>query len=280
MKKTKLILGIIIILIISSCSPNENDSELIKNEKLVKREYVRDNYNIEYRYNDKNLLTKISILGESINSQETFIYDSNNNIIEINYSSSSLNKSYTYDNLQRLTKAILINLPGFNKTKTQTFTYNDNIIKVYESSDNGESLIYELETNEAGLINKMSNDSFTSKLIYDSKGNISEIETFNKNNTLLNTVNLIYDNKINPFYGQLKSIYIIKFLQALSDANYGEFVFDGYEGYFFPFSKNNIVTKILKGNTPRNNLYSYDNDNYPLNFKIENTDFECDIEYY
>lgn len=287
MKKTTLLIQLFITIIISSCSTDDNDNDPKNDKKLVKKEYVSSNFNLQYEYNSNNFLTKINlfILKENINSEESFSYDGSN-VIQRTLKSNNYtgNYYYSYDNKNRLIEISSNNNNNLNLKTTHTISYIDNVITVNLSSSSGEENIVTLKVNNSGLITKMTKSNFYSIFSYDSNGNIFEIKTFDNDNNLKYSHNYSYDNKPNPFYGQLESIYTPIFLNALSDANYGEIVYHGFEGYNFPYLKNNI-TEVSKNESNSNNfLYTYDNDNYPIN-AIEkgpngNIYDEYDIEYF
>ncbi|WP_026449963.1 hypothetical protein [Aequorivita capsosiphonis] len=295
MKKMKLFCGILIgLTIFSSCSTDNNDKENEPNNTnhLVKREYASNNVNLEYRYNENGNLTRILDIDiqEEIDSEINFTYNSNNivkrNLVSRNSNYSSIT-NYSFNGSNRLLKAVLtINQPNnpINPIKiiTQEFSYNNNIITVNIGSSTGDTRVVTLEVNNSELINKMIESLYYVVISYDTNGNISEIKVFDINDNLLNTTGYSYDNKPNPFHGQLKSIYLPLFLNAFIDAYFGEFVWDGYEGYYFPFLKNNITSLRKNGNLDSNFNYLYDNAHYPINVNEEpnvHNASEFDIEY-
>ncbi len=291
MKKTIYILGILITFL-TSCSKDDNENEQNGTNHLVKREYVSNNVNLEYRYNADGNLTRILDIDiqEEIDSEINFTYNSINvatrNFMSNNSDYSSIT-NYSFNESNRLFNATSrISQPSntINPTIiiTQEFSYNNNIITANISSSTGDSSVVNFEVNSSGLINKMIESQYYVIISYDTNDNIAEIKIFDNNDNLLDTTAYSYDDKPNPFYGQLKSIYLPLFLNAFRDAYFGEFVWDGYEGYYFPFLKNNITSKRKNGNLDRNYLYLYDQANYPINVIEEfngNNANEFDIEY-
>ena len=295
MKKTLLLLSLAIVI---SCSPeSKNEEENINpviGNKLVKREYVSDNFNLEYRYSEKDLLSKIFDiqLEEEIHDVVTFKYDSNDNVVERYFESkiSSYESTtiYHYDNSNRITEAIITTSGiwtsgDYTRTTTQLFSYSDNVITANIISHGGSENVIILETNNSGLITKMKGNYGSSTFDYDSNGNIESIITFDNQDDLLHSHNYNYDSKPNPFYGQFASIYLPMFLDAFDDAYFGEIVYGGYLGYSFPFLKNNITATIENGDLDEKYNYSYDSADYPINvieeYNGENY-LEFDIEYY
>jgi len=288
MKKTILILSILIASFLSSCSTDDNENEPNIINHLVKREYVSNNVNLEYRYNENGHLTRILDIDiqENIDSEINFTYDSNN-VVKRHFVSNSSNynsiTNYSFNGNNRLLNTFsTINNGNTTTNITQEFSYNNNIITVNISSDNGGSSVINVEFNGSGLINKMIESQYYTVISYDTNGNISEIKVFDNNDNLLDTTGYSYDNKPNPFHGQLESIYLPLFLHAFRDAYFGEFTWDGYVGYDFPFLKNNITSKMKNGDLDRNYNYLNDNANYPINVIEEfngNNAYEFDIEY-
>ena len=288
MKKTTLILSILITSFLSSCSTEDNKNEPINSNHLVKREYVSNNVNLEYRYNENGHLTRILDIDiqEEIDSEINFTYDSNN-VVSRNIVSNNSNyhstTNYSYNGNSRLENVVSTIDSGYKTTNiTQEFSYNNNIITINISSNSEQSSIITLEVNSSGLVTKITKAEYYTVINYDSNGNISEIKLYNNDDTLMNTTEYAYDNKPNPFYGKLKSIYLPIFLHAFRDDFFSEFVWDGYEGYYFPFLRNNITSIMENGNLDRNYNYLYHNQNYPINVIEEfngNNTYEFDIEY-
>jgi len=292
MKKISIILNTLFLLLLISCSSDNDNNELINTNHLVKREYVSNNVNLEYRYNTNEHLIRIIDIDnqEDIDSETNFVYDSNN-VVTRNFNSNITNISsitnYSFNGNDKLLNAIsVINEPNntINPTVTniQEFSYNDNIITVNISSSVGDLVTVILEVNSLGLVNKMIKSEYYTTITYDSNENISEIKTFDNNDNLVDTSEYIYDNKPNPFYGQLKSIYLPIFLSSFSNADVGVYGWDGYVGYDFPFLKNNITSISENGNLDRDYTYQYNSENYPINvIEIFNgiNAFEYDIEY-
>lgn len=293
MKKIKLFCGILIgLTIFSSCSTDNNENEPNNTNHRVEREYASNNVYLEYRYNENGNLTRILDIDiqEEIDSEINFTYNSNNvvkrNLVSNNSNYSSIT-NYSFNGSNRLLNAVLtINQPNnpINPIKiiTQEFSYNNNIITVNISSSTSDTRVVTLEVNSSGLINKMIESQYYVVNSYDTNGNISDIKVFDVNGNLLNTTGYSYDNKPNPFHGQLESIYLPLFLNAFIDADFEEFVWGGYDGYYFPFLKNNITSIRKNGNLDSNFNYLYDNANYPINIieepNVHNAS-EFDIEY-
>lgn len=193
MKKTLLLLASIILI---SCSTESNDEGEQPNSnngnKLVKREYVSDNHNVEYRYNENNLLSQVVdiFLEEDINDVITYNYDSKGNVIQEQYDSKNSNfegiTNFYYGNDNRLTKIVSVSSGSYSNTTTKLLSYSGNTINV-NSNSGGYSDEIILETNGSGLITKMTEESSSSMFNYDSNGNIETISVYNNDGELLHT---------------------------------------------------------------------------------------------
>ncbi len=146
-----------------------------------------------------------------------------------------------------------------------------------EGDSNSEA---ELELNNSGLIIKFTESTQYTELEYDSNGNIVTAKSYDNSDDLLLEFTLSYDNKINPFYGQFESIYIERFIEFFWEFE-GIFI-NGFEGYSFPFQKNNITTISRIGGETTTYSYIYDSENYPTNVTrdISGDTIIYDIEYY
>ena len=169
MKKTFLLLALTISFSCSTENEEPNDNSLSNGSKLVKREYVSDNHNIEYRYNERDLLSKITDiqLEEEIDDVITLQYDSNDNLIERQFRSNNSNylsiTKYSYADNQ-LTKVERTVSGGSNNTTTQVYSYSNSKITVNISSNPGDSRTLTLEKNSEDLITHTNTNRFYSNL--------------------------------------------------------------------------------------------------------------------
>ncbi|MAP81852.1 MAG: hypothetical protein CL526_12285 [Aequorivita sp.] len=277
---------VFISVIFYSCSSEESLDDTTSSDKLVSSEYYTNNYKINYRYNDSNLLSEIIdvIIEDDIDLQTNYVYGLDQLIISSNIQSNITNfngdTDFSYNANNKLVGLTTVSNTGTDST--WELAYEDNTITLNINPANGNIRTIVLEANNSGLIRKATYSGFYVIIDYDSNGNITKINTFDSDDVLMNNTEYTYDSKPNPFYGQLKSIYIPIFINAFADAYDGEFLFDGYEGYYFPFLKNNIISKFRSGNLVRSYSYSYDSENYPINVKeVYNGNYgrEYDIYY-
>jgi YD repeat-containing protein len=160
----------IIITLTASC---ENDDSITEEslQKLIRvsevttsgSDIIADGF-VDFEYNDNNLVSKeIASGGYTLD----YIYNSNNQIIEVIYNNDN-GDSYTID-----------------------FTYDNNLI-VSEIYDNGNTTTYEYNSDDQ-LISLASNQGETLFLNYDNLGNVNE-KIFDSE--VIDSYQ--YDNMVNP----------------------------------------------------------------------------------
>ena len=91
---------------------------------------------------------------------------------------------------------------------------------------------------------------------------------------------IVYDSNPNPFYGQLESVYLERFIEffwEFDGVNY-----PGIEGYSFPYHKNNIISVEKNGASVVNFGIAYDNNDYPviINQTAQGDLFQYELVYY
>ena len=278
MKKTTLFLALILLnTIIYSCSSNNSpepqEPEPTEN-RLVKSEKISDTRKVNYIYNNNDLLSGLTGVYNSFGYVSDFSYDITNKITEWSYQENgsgtfSSNTFFTYDTNGNLTSYDAVNL-----------TYNGNIITATGAIEGNQNATILLEKNANGLITKLTeNDNYT-VFEYNLDGNLTVAKNYNNSDVLLSTYNISYDQKLNPFYGQLESIYVERFIEFFYP--FEGIYFSGFEGYSFPFIKNNIIS-ISENNIELTTYnYTYDTENYPINVNGNSSGdiIEFDIEYY
>lgn len=278
MKKTKLILAFILLnLIFFSCSSDDdsgNPEPPTETNRLVKTEKVNDNFKSDYTYDSNDLL--ITWIGARTNFgyEINLTYDSNNFLTENNYQETgsgtfSSNTSFTYDS-----NGNLINFEDVD------LTYNGNIITATGTIEGNANSTIELETNTSGQITKLTEIDNYTIFEYDSNGNIITAENYDNNDILLTTFNIEYDQNENPFYGQMESIYIERFIEFFYP--FAGIFISGFEGYSFPYLKNNIVSISENTNSIATYTYTYDSESYPIavDEDYSGNTFQFEIEYF
>lgn len=277
MKKTALFFVLVLLNSFSFSCSSDDDSEQQPNlsqNKLVKTEKISDTRKVNYTYNTNDLLSSLSGTYNSFEYASNFTYDLENKLTEWNYqesgsSSYSDNYTYTYNSSGLLASYS-------SNTQNVSLDYNGNVVTLTGTIQGNTNSQVELILNNNGLITKLTESNKYTNFSYDSNGNLISAKSYNNSNNLLAEFTLQYDTKINPFYGQLKSIYIERFIESFWDFD-GIYI-SGFEGYYFPFQKNNVtVINEVGGETVSYN-YLYDSDNHPTN--VSGSSLGFDIVYY
>lgn len=275
MKNTKFLLTALLVSIvfISCSSDDDNPGDPVETQKLVKTEKASSgNLKIDYEYDSENLLTKATGTYLNFGYESTFSYIDNKltkwKEVETGQFPSNTEQNFTYDGQGRLASYI-------GDTEDVTLTYDGNKVTLSGTIEGDENATAQLDLNANGLITKFTEANQYTDFQYDSNGNMISAKTFDNNDNPIAAFDITYDAKINPFYGQFKSIYLERFIEFFWD--FDGVYFSGFEGYSFPFQKNNI-TSIKENNVQFvSYAYSYDGENYPL---IVDEDYDGDIFQY
>lgn len=291
MKKTKFITTLLLLsLVFIACDSNDNSeieeqlcdptNNLVQMSKLIKS-VERTNYGesvpskkIAYEYNEFNLLVNktTTIVGNV--DEKNYVYDCSNNLIKMG----GLDYEYDLENN-------LISCTSNSGSDVYNLSYDGNIITATGIIWELENGIIELEVNDNGLVKRLTRVLGSSRseninytlFEYDSDGNLLAARDYDNSSTLIYEYLLSYDGKINPFYGQLNSIYIDQFIKIFYVS--AEFASNGItrlDNSWFPYLKNNIQLvsdtkeedELLSKVTER--IYTYDNEDYPTTVNHSN----------
>lgn len=275
MKKVNLIIIVLLNLIITSCNDETPTDDLCAGENypITLDRYVKKLShtslfseaitNYDYTYNEFNLLAEINRNSPSQSTKSIFDYQCNNNL------SSNKTRVYNYNQENQL---IAFSGSSIYYMDYEIF-YNGNTISVTGTIDSVENTELTLESNASNLITKVIRATNYSTFEYDVNGNLIKTKDFDLNDELLNAYEISYDEYPNPFYGQMSSIYIERFIYHFSTS-----AFDGTDNFFrndgfsFPYLKNNpIFLKDVNCTDCYSNLlervYTYDSQNYPTKFE-------------
>jgi hypothetical protein len=281
MKNTKLhSILLFSVFIVFSCSSNDSsetpDSEIIESQKLVKTEKVNEGFKSDYTYNSDDNLTKWTGIHPNFSYILDFSYTLDGNITleryELTTDETTVTETiYGYDSDGNLTRYNDMNL-----------TYDGSTINATGTTRGFENVDINLEVNAAGLVTKMVEPENYQIFEYDASGNLIAFKNYNNSDALLTTFNLSYDQNNNPFLGQLKSLYIQRFIANFFPAPSNGIYIGGIDGYRFPYLKNNIVTISENGETIAITTYNYNTENNPssVNEEYYGESFLYDIAYY
>lgn len=274
MKNFRFLLATLLVGIITiSCSSDDDSSDTPPETlKLVKTEKATENLKIDYEYNPEGVLTKAIGTYPNFGHESTFTYTNNNltkwKEVETGQFPSNSEQNFTYDAEGRLSKYI-------GSSENVTLIYTGNQVTLTGTIEGDANASAQLELNNNGLITKFTESNQYTNFQYDSAGNMVSAKAYDNNDNPISVFTITYDDKINPFYGQFRSIYIERFIEFFWEFD-GIYV-SGFEGYSFPFQKNNI-TSITQNTLPiATYMYSYDAENYPL---IVDEDYDGDIFNY
>ncbi|MDN3725384.1 hypothetical protein QRD02_13430 [Aequorivita sp. SDUM287046] len=281
MKKTKFIFAIILLnaFLISCSSDDDSDPDPeTPSGKLVKSEKIDDNTKTDYYYNADNLLTTYSGTRIDFSYTSDFSYDSEKRLTRVVFEEAGPNPftsvvTFTYNADGRLS--------GYgNGPDIVAITYNGNTVTATGDFAGGPDSEVYMELNAAGQIVKYTESYQYTLFGYDANGNMVSAASFDNDDNPLTAFTLTYDDKTNPFYGQFDSIYIERFLEFFEDFD-GIYV-SGFEGYSFPYFKNNITSIQETGGDSLIYTYAYDADGYPtvVNEDDMGDTYSYSISYY
>ncbi len=229
----------------------------------------------EFTYNEFNLLATEREFTSAYDEEYIFEYHCNNNVSEM------YRDFYTYNSAGEI-----ISFEAEGGSHSYVLTHNGQTILAKGKFMSANQEIT-LELNAANLISKLSRVDSYSTFDYDSDGNLTNAKDYDSNDSLLNEYEIKYDQNPNPFYGQLKSAYLVRFIDFFSDSaalGMSNLSASG-DDFRFPYLKNNIIS-IEEKTSPApykfllENVFTYDTLNYPIKIKaIANGAYNSDTEY-
>jgi len=263
-----------------ACSSDDN-SEVVDNDpaeltRLVASEFIDEDRNVRYQYDSMNRLTIWDETFPDLESNLIFQYNEEGNINRWDFQDDAgfINfMDYTYDSQNRL-----ISYQNEEAENVQ-INYQGNQVFLSGRMETIENSSVILELNADGKVIKMTeNDQFT-VFSYDAKGNMITAQLFRIDGSLQTTFTMEYDSAPNPFFGQLNSIYIERFIDWFWRFNGVDF--GGYEGYRYTYNSNNLVKVSQDGEDGITHTRVYDEDNFPITITRDfyGNVFEYTLEY-
>jgi len=245
-----------------SCSSDDSSGSGAEVSKLVKSETVSQTFKVDYSYDANNRLINAFGTHPNFNYAETFTYNPDGRLTQASEQDSGSSTYSDTTNFSYDTQGRLVNYSS--GTNVVSLAYNGTIVALSGTIEGEEGAAAMLELNSKGLVTKLTENSQYTIFEYTANGNMTTATSYNINtNNMLMKFTISYDTKINPFYGQLQSAYIERFMEFFWEFD-GIYV-GGYEGYSFPYFKNNIVSVAKAGeDTPLTTSYTYNSDNYPV----------------
>lgn len=263
-----------------ACSSDDDtpsiDNEFVELTRLVASEFIDEERNVRYQYDAINRLTVWDETFPDVESNLVFEYDQNGNINRWDFQDDAgfINfMNYSYDAENRLI--------GYQNEEAENvqITYEGNQVFLSGRMETIENSNVTLELNNDGKIVKMIESNQSTVFSYDARGNMISAQLFRLDGSLQTTFTMEYDTAPNPFFGQLNSIYIERFIDWFW--RFGGVSFGGYEGYAYTYNTNNLVKVSQDGEEGISHMRTYDEDNYPVKITRDfyGNVFEYSLEY-
>lgn len=238
-------------------------------------------FNVQYEYYDDGSLETWTTSYTSTTGYElTFTYNDDGSVFSEAYIDSEGDTdalSFQYD-----FEGHLIGYVGLSNDLNNdvTLAWNGNIVTATGTIAGNEGVTAVMELDNAGRVVRLIATDYYASFTYDTNGNLTNMFTFDLDDNLLNQFTVTYDSNPNPFFGQLQSIYMERFLTNFyqQDGVY----YSGIEGYTFPYHRNNILSIERNGAPFVNYGIAYDNNDYPvvINETKQGELFQYQLTYY
>lgn len=256
---------------------NPNDpNDPMGGTHLVKAEIGPTGTNIQYEYNEKDLLSVWTGTFPSFGYEIQATYNTDDNATLWEYVDSddfTYSQGFFYDGQGRLTGYV-------GNTEDVTLTYNGNMVTATGTIEGDENASATLELDNLGRVIKFTESSQYSTLLYDANGNIETIVRYDLDDNIINEFSFLYDSNTNPYFGQMESVYLERFIEFFWE--FDGIYFTGLEGYSFPYNRNNVLRVSKDGVNEITYIYGYDGDGFPtaVSEVILGDSFQYDITYY
>jgi YD repeat-containing protein len=263
MNKLKTLLLLTLSLTIMNCSSDDENNDSDPNVSLNLVKSIDDGFKINYTYSN-GLLTNASGSDNSNSLEINYTYDSNNRVIGMSSSETSGSDSfdfivnYSYDSNGRITSST-------SQGQTTTYDYSGNTVSIDSNANSG----IQLELDSNGKVRRLNSTNFYKIFTYDNNGNLVLNEEFDNNDMLTKKYEYSYDQNLNPFFNQLESIYLEKFIGFFAGS--GSSFTDSF--YFdFPYLKNNLVSNSFNDGTPDTYVFDLNSDGFPITISETQSD--------
>jgi len=263
------ILSILILsLLLVNCSNDDDNSNNNNNDpidpdpivlpKLVAYEVGPNGTNVQYEYNDNELLEVWTETLPGFGFEITTAYNDelNPNVwYYIDSEGVSDQKGFFYDLQGRVFRYL-------DALDDVTLIYdNDNVVLFEGMIDEVTDVSGSMNLNSQGKVIRFNALNQYLTFDYDASGNMTGLNQFDNNDELIHAYTFSYDTKNNPFYGQYLALYLVRTIDLFWD--FTQVNFTGFSGYVYPYSPNNLTVIAKDGVTTTSYLIGYDNDDYP-----------------
>ena len=276
----------------------QEDNHKVSMSRFVKADFKSNAVSNSYSYNELNLLSSRIRTSSTFVFEYEYIYDCSNNLIEINtdetinpeYDGSS--SFYDYDDQNRL---IAYNT-SFQGENDYDLSYQGNVVSVSGTIWKDQNASITLQLNDLGMVTRLDRNAPVANFEevqytlfeYDNKGNLIKADDYDDTGNLIYSVTVNYDNNINPYYDQFKSIYLQRFIRVFYQGGFWAADVISSDEFLFPYLKNNIesvVDNLCNACYPEviKKVYTYDEQTFPDKFSLSYWGApaaEIEVEYY
>jgi len=287
MMNTMRILSLIFLsLFFIQCSSDDNSNNNNNNDpndpnptnlpKLVAFEVGPNGTNVQYEYNDNDLLevwTETTQPGVGFEITTAYNDELNPNVwYYVDSDGVSDQKGFFYDFQGRVFRYL-------DAQDDVTLIYDNDTVLFEGIIDEVADVSGSMTLNAAGKVTRFNGPNQYLTFDYDTSGNMIALNQYDNNDNLINNYSFTYDNKNNPFYGQFDALYLVRTIDLFWD--FSNINFTGFSGYVYPYNPNNMTAILLDGITMVNYLIGYDNDDYPavISEAISGNSYQWDIIY-
>jgi len=289
MMKTMSKIGLMILAILAvSCGsddnnnpsgndPNDpNDPNPNTLPKFVQYEIGPQGTNVQYEYNDQDLLEVWTETYPDFGFEITTLYNDDLNPIVLDYVDSEQvtdSKGFFYDFQGRVFRYI-------DDYTDVSLTYSNDSIYFTGMIDSIMDLSGAMIVDPQGKVKEFIDQDQYLTFGYDASGNMTALNRYDPQDQLIEGYAFNYDSKTNPFYGQFTPLYLTRCIDLFW--GFETVNFTGLSGYVFPYNPNNITAVLKDGANIRSYLIAYDNDDYPavVSEIASGNSYQYDITYF
>lgn len=286
MKNMRRILSLLILsLFFVQCSSDDNSNNNNNNDpidpnptnlpKLVAFEVGPNGTNVQYEYNDNDLLEVWTETLPGFGFEITTAYNDelNPNVwYYIDSEGVSDQKGFFYDLEGRVFRYL-------DAQDDVTLFYDNDTVLFEGIIDEVADVSGSMTLTAGGKVSRFNAPDQYLTFDYDASGNMTSLNQYDNNDVLIHSYGFTYDNKNNPFYGQYNPLYLVRNIDLFW--NFNSINFTGFSGYVYPYNPNNLTAITRDGVITTSYLIGYDNDDYPavISEVSQGNSYQWDILY-
>mgnify|MGYP007043423329 FL=1 len=258
----------------SGNDPNDPNPSTLP--KYVQYEIGPQGTNVQYVYNEHDLLEVWTETYPGFGFEITTLYNDDLNPIVLDYVDSQQvtdSKGFFYDLQGRVFRYI-------DDYTDVSLTYSNDSIYFNGMIDSIMDLSGSMIVDPQGKVKTFNGLDQYLTFAYDAFGNMTALNQYDNQDQLIAGYAFNYDNKTNPFYGQYTPLYLTRYIDLFW--GFETVNFTGLSGYVFPYNPNNITAVFRDGANIRSYLIAYDNDSYPaiVSEIAAGNSYQYDITYF